>query len=70
MIDVFSANGVETELVYLGKQPIAGCIACGKCYGSGRCIFNNKVNKIMDRIDEFDGGCLDLQYIMRGNSSI
>jgi multimeric flavodoxin WrbA len=55
MIDVFSANEVETELVYLGKQPIAGCIACGKCYESGRCIFKDKVNEIMDKIDEFDG---------------
>ena len=55
MIDVFTANGIESELVYLGKQPIAGCIACGKCYESGRCIFNDKVNEIMDRIDEFDG---------------
>ena len=55
MIDVFAANEVETELVYLGKQPIAGCIACGKCYESGRCIFDDKVNEIMDRIDEFDG---------------
>ena len=55
MIDIFEANGVETELVYLGKQPIAGCIACGKCYESGRCIFNDKVNEIMDRIDDFEG---------------
>ena len=55
MIDVFSANGVKSELVYLGKQPIAGCIACGKCYESGRCIFTDKVNEIMDRIDEYDG---------------
>lgn len=55
MIDVFAANEVETELLYLGKQPIAGCIACGKCYESGRCIFDDKVNEIMDRIDEFDG---------------
>lgn len=55
MIDVFTANGIESELVYLGKQPIAGCIACGTCYETGRCIFNDKVNEIMDRIDEFDG---------------
>lgn len=55
MIDVFTANGVETELVYLGKQPIAGCIACGKCYETGKCIFSDKVNEIMDRIDEFEG---------------
>ena len=55
MISVFEANNVPTELVYLGTQPVAGCIACGKCYESGRCIFNDKVNEIMDRIDEFDG---------------
>lgn len=55
MIDVFTANDIESELVYLGKQPIAGCIACGKCYESGRCVFNDKVNEIMDRIDGFDG---------------
>ena len=24
-------NNIESDLVYLGKQPIAGCIACGKC---------------------------------------
>ena len=41
MIDVFHANGIESELVYLGKQPIAGCIACGKCYETGRCVFND-----------------------------
>ena len=36
MIDVFTENGVEAELLYLGKQPIAGCIACGKCYDTCR----------------------------------
>ena len=35
MISVFEANNVPTELVYLGTQPVAGCIACGKCYESG-----------------------------------
>ena len=27
--DVFSKNGIETEILYLGKAPVAGCIACG-----------------------------------------
>lgn len=35
-------NGIETELVYLGKKPIAGCIACGKCYQTRRCVFKIK----------------------------
>ena len=28
---VFEKNGIETEIVYLGKKPVAGCIACGMC---------------------------------------
>ncbi len=55
MIDVFNKNGIETELVYLGKAPIAGCIACGKCHVDGECVFNDKVNELMSRMDSFDG---------------
>ncbi len=35
--DTLSKNGVESEMLYLGKKPIAGCIACGKCFQTGRC---------------------------------
>lgn len=48
-------NGIETELVYLGKKPIAGCIACGKCYQTKRCVFQDQVNEILNRLDEYDG---------------
>ena len=29
-------NGIETEILYLGVKPIAGCIACGKCSQLGK----------------------------------
>ena len=45
---------IETELLHLGKKPIAGCIACGKCAVSGRCVFDDLVNQVLDRLDEFD----------------
>ena len=32
-------EGVETELVWIGKQPIAGCVACGACGKTGTCVF-------------------------------
>lgn len=49
-------EGVETELVWIGKQPIAGCIACRNCKKTNRCVFNNDlVNKLIERLDEFDG---------------
>lgn len=49
-------EGVETELVWIGKQPIAGCIACRTCKKTNRCVFNNDlVNKLIERLEEFDG---------------
>lgn len=46
--------GVETELLYLGKKPIAGCIACGQCFKTGHCFQNDMVREIQGRLDEFD----------------
>ena len=48
-------NGVESEILYLGKKPVAGCIACGKCFQTGRCVFDDKVNGVLEKLDEYDG---------------
>jgi multimeric flavodoxin WrbA len=48
-------NGIESEILYLGVKPIAGCIACGKCFDQKKCVFDDKVNEILTRCDEFDG---------------
>lgn len=53
--DTLHKNEVETELLQIGKKPVAGCIACGKCFSTGKCIFDDQVNKILERIEEFDG---------------
>lgn len=53
--DALAANGIETDLVYLGKAPVAGCIACGKCSQTGQCIFDDQVNEILEKIDEYGG---------------
>lgn len=49
-----SDRGVETELLYLGKKPVAGCIACMSCRKTKRCAFDDQVNDVLDRLDEFD----------------
>ena len=56
--DTLSKNGVETEMLYLGQKPVAGCIACRSCYQTGKCVFDDKVNEINRRIDEFDASLL------------
>ena len=48
-------EGVESEILWLGKEPIADCIACGKCAEAGQCVFDDLVNRIASRLDEFDG---------------
>ena len=53
--DALEKNGVETEIFHLGTKPIAGCIACARCHESGRCVFDDGVNQLLDRLDEFQG---------------
>lgn len=53
--DTLQKNGIETELLYLGKKPIAGCIACGSCMKTGHCFHEDKVQEVQKRLDEFDG---------------
>ena len=48
-------NGIETEIYHIGKKAIAGCIDCGKCFETGKCVWNDDVNKLAERLDEFDG---------------
>ena len=32
------AEGVETEMFYLGNKPIGGCLGCGACKKLGKCV--------------------------------
>lgn len=53
--DTLAAGGVDSEFVYLGTKPVAGCIACGSCAGTGRCVFGDQVNEVLEKLDEYDG---------------
>ena len=36
-------DGVETEIVQLGSDPVWDCIDCNSCQGSGHCVFEDDV---------------------------
>lgn len=55
MENVFKASGVEVETVQVGNRDIRGCIACGKCYETGRCVFNDIVNELATKFEAADG---------------
>lgn len=39
----FESQGMETEMLWIGNQPVRGCIACQKCYELGRCTFSDEL---------------------------
>ena len=48
-------EGVGTEVFWIGSKPIAGCIACNKCGGTGRCALGGIVNVFSEAADSADG---------------
>ena len=48
-------NGIETEIIHIGNKDIRGCIACGKCYELGHCVFNDMVNEVASKLEQADG---------------
>ena len=55
MEKIFRREGIETEWLNIGGQDIRGCIACGKCAESGKCIFDDIVNEAAERLSRCDG---------------
>ncbi|MBQ6263504.1 MAG: flavodoxin family protein, partial [Clostridia bacterium] len=47
--------GIESEIMHIGNQAIRGCIACGSCSKTGRCVFDDAVNEIAPKFEEADG---------------
>ncbi len=55
MEDVFAAEGIGTETVQIGSEPLRGCIACGYCGKNARCVFDDAVNAIAPKFETADG---------------
>ena len=52
------SQGIETEIISVGKKPIQGCIGCGGCAkaGNSRCVFNTDVvNTVIEKAETADG---------------
>jgi len=55
MQKIFDELNVEYECINLGKKDVRGCIACGTCGNTGKCVFNDIVNEISAKFEEADG---------------
>ena len=48
-------EGIETEIFQVGTKPISGCLACGACMKTGRCVINDTVNEFLAKAETADG---------------
>ena len=55
MVKVFTAEGIETDVMQIGNKAIRGCIACGACAKAGKCVFDDEVNIAAEKLKEADG---------------
>ena len=55
MVKVFGSEGVETKVIQIGNKTIRGCVACGGCSKTGKCVFDDEVNAIAPKFEDADG---------------
>ena len=55
LLKTFEEEGVQAEAVQIGNKAIRGCIACGSCMDSGKCVFDDAVNELAPKFEEADG---------------
>lgn len=49
-------EGIATEIIQLGKEPIRDCIGCGVCAKLGKCVFDDDlVNQVHEKAEAADG---------------
>jgi len=53
--EVLEAQGIETELFWIGNQAINGCTMCGACVRNGQCVMGDIVNQFQEKALEADG---------------
>ena len=55
MEQIFRSSGVEVETVQVGQLDIRGCIACGSCFKTGKCVIDDVVNELAPKFEQADG---------------
>ena len=48
-------QGIEAQEFWIGPAPAGGCLGCGGCAKTGRCVQKDKVNEALELLDGVDG---------------
>ena len=48
-------EGIETEIIQVGSKPIRGCSGCLSCKKTVKCIMDDEVNEVAEKLEKADG---------------
>ena len=66
------AEGLETEIFWIGNKPVRGCTACYACISKnlGKCVFNDDIcNQLSARFADADAFVIGSPTCRRGGST-
>lgn len=55
VLEELEKEGIETQVIQVGGKAIHGCVGCGGCAQTGRCVFDDGVNEWVDLLEQADG---------------
>ena len=53
--EALNKEGIETQIFQVVTKPISGCLGCGACMKTGRCVISDTVNEFLDLAEQADG---------------
>ena len=55
VIRTLQEEGIETELIQVGKESVRGCMSCGYCSNHDGCVIKDLVNEVAPKFEAADG---------------
>ena len=55
MAKALNANGVETEIYWIGQNETSGCKGCWACKKLRKCVIEDGLNEFVEKAASFDG---------------
>ncbi|MBE6494536.1 MAG: flavodoxin family protein [Methanosphaera stadtmanae] len=55
MEKILNEENIETEMFWIGTDPVYGCTACQACSKLGKCVYDDVSNVLAQKMQEADG---------------
>ena len=53
--EALNEQGIDTDIFWIGKKPLSGCIACKSCMKNNKCVFYDSVNEFLEIAGDYEG---------------